>query len=414
MRPAWTDGNRVRLLENGEEYYPRVFEAIARARREVLIETFILFDDKIGKELQARLIAAARRGVHVELTVDGFGSSELTPEFIAPMRIAGVHFHVFDPQPKLLGLRTNIFRRLHRKLAVVDGAVAFVGGINFSHDHVREFGPEAKHDYAVEVAGPVVEHVHALLARANAAYRHPGLRAWWARRFDRRPAPPAPAPRGGARVALVTRDNGRHSGDIESMYRAAIGAARRQIVVANAYFLPGYRLLRDLRQAARRGVDVRLVLQGKPDMPTVRWAGANLYDYLLHSGVRIYEYCERPFHGKVAVVDDDWATVGSSNLDPLSLFLNLEANVVVRDAAFAAELRGRLFDLIAGCCTEIEPAQRPRRTLLRQGLGLVVFHSLRRFPSWAGWLPAHKPRYATLPPLPRAANRGRALRDRAA
>lgn len=121
----------------------------------------------------------------------------------------------------------------------------------------------------------------------------------------------------------MTRDNAAHADDIERHYRIAIRAARRRIVIANAYFLPGYRLLKGLRDAARRGVEVTLILQGHPDMPWVTAATRSLYHYLLPAGVRIVEYCRRPFHGKVAVVDDEWATVGSSNLDPLSLWLNL-------------------------------------------------------------------------------------------
>src|SRR5690606_37234668 len=141
---------------------------------------------------------------------------------------------------------------------------------------------------------------------------------------------------GEAAAIFVTRDNGRHRNDIEQHYLAAIRSARSEILIANAYFFPGYRLLRELRNAARRGVRVGLVLQGEPDMPMVRAASKLLYDYLLSAGVEIHEYCQRPLHGKVAIVDEDWSTVGSSNLDPLSLSLNLEANVVIRDRAFNA------------------------------------------------------------------------------
>lgn len=379
----WRDGNRVRLLENGEEYYPRVFEAIGRARSEVFVETFILFDDPVGRQLQQVLADAARRGVRVELTVDGYGSHDLPAPFISALTAAGVRVHLFDPRPRLLGFRVNIFRRMHRKIVAIDGRLGFVGGLNFSHDHLRDHGPEAKQDYAVEVEGPVVADIRALAESAIA----PPAR-WWRRR-----ATPAarPADKAGNAVALLAaRDNQHRRDEIENHYREAIRRARRQVIIANAYFFPGYRLLRDLRDAARRGVDVRLILQGNPDMPWVRWVALALYDYLLQAGVRIYEFCERPLHAKVAAIDGEWATVGSSNLDPLSLSLNLEANVIVRDRDFAARLRERLTRLMAERCTAIDPARAPRRTPWRRFLTLLAFHATRRFPRWAGLLPGHQ------------------------
>jgi cardiolipin synthase len=393
----WVPGNRVRLLENGEEYFPRVFEAIAQAQKEVLIETFILFDDPVGRQLQAGVIAAARRGLRVELTVDGYGSADLPLPFIEAITTAGVRFHIFDPRPPVFGVRTNIFRRLHRKLVVIDACRAFIGGINFSEEHLVGSGLQAKQDYAVEVEGPVVRDLHRL-AEAAVGPVEGHWRRWWHRWRRQPPTAPTAAHAGGADAALVVRDNERHRDDIERHYRAAIRSAHREVLIANAYFFPGYRLLRALRQAARRGVSVRLILQGRPDMNWARWAALTLYEHLLRARVEIYEYCERPLHGKVAVIDGEWVTVGSSNLDPLSLFLNLEANLVVRDREFAAALRARLERLLSGQCQRVAPGQALRWPLLREGLGLLAFHVVRRFPAWAGWLPAHVPRRQVLPP----------------
>ncbi|HLD68166.1 MAG TPA: phospholipase D-like domain-containing protein, partial [Pseudomonas sp.] len=139
MSPDWKDGNSVRLLENGEDFFPRVFAAIEQARHEILLETFILFEDKVGNQLHRVLIAAASRGVRVEMTVDGFGSAQLTPEFICALTAVGVRVRMFDPGSRLVGMRLNIFRRLHRKILVVDGERAFIGGINFSADHLADF-----------------------------------------------------------------------------------------------------------------------------------------------------------------------------------------------------------------------------------------------------------------------------------
>lgn len=384
MTGAWTSGNRVRLLVNGEEYFPRVFEAMAQARSELFVETFILFDDPVGRQLQQILIDVARRGARVELTVDGYGSHDLPVPFVDALTAAGVRVHVFDPRPRLLGFRVNIFRRMHRKIVVVDGHVAFIGGINFSHDHLRDFGPQAKEDYAMEIEGPLVDDIRVLAENAVAAPAR-----WWRRRPVSKVTTVGKGP-GSAAALFAARDNEHRRDEIEHHYREAIRAARSEIIIANAYFFPGYRLLRELRDAARRGVDVRLILQGNPDMPWVRWVALTLYDYLLQAGVRIYEYCERPLHGKVAVIDGEWATVGSSNLDPLSLALNLEANVIVRDRAFAARLRQRLAQLMDKHCTAIGREQAPPRTPWRRLLTFLAFHVTRRFPRWAGLLPGHQ------------------------
>src|SRR5262249_6521711 len=159
-RQRWVPGNRVELLENGEAYYPRVFDCIANAQHEVIIESFILFEDEVGLQLRDVLVKAAQRGVRVDLMVDGFGSPELSDEFVLSLTGAGVKLRVFDPGTRLLGQRLNLIRRMHRKIVVIDGERAFVGGINFSHDHLRSFGPMGKQDYAVEVSGPVVAQIH--------------------------------------------------------------------------------------------------------------------------------------------------------------------------------------------------------------------------------------------------------------
>lgn len=392
MSGDWIEGNAVRLLENGEAFFPTVLSAIDAAVEEVLVETFILFDDKVGKRLHASLLGAARRGVRVELTVDGYGSPDLSRRFVAELIDAGVRMRVFDPKPRLFGFRTNIFRRLHRKIVVIDGRCAFVGGINFSADHLADFGPGAKQDYAVQVEGPAVAVIHAF---ARAAVESPAAPRGWR---DAHALASARPRAGSAMVRFVSRDNVWHLTDIEQQYLAAMRAARKEILIANAYFLPGYRLLHELHQAARRGVRVVLVLQGAPDMPMVANAERRLYPYLLGGGVEVFEYCQRPLHGKLAVIDDEWATVGSSNLDPLSLSLNLEANVFVRDSAFNSTVRQRLQVLMDQHCQRVTEADLPPRTPFRTLSSLIVFHVVRHLPAWAGLWPAHTPRIAVVQP----------------
>lgn len=392
MPVKWTEGNAFELLENGEEFFPAVYEAIRAAKRSVVLETFIIFDDEVGNDLKEALTAAARRGIQVDVTVDGYGTADLPETYISELVEAGVRFHIFDPQPRRLGFRTNLFRRLHRKIVLVDSEIAFVGGINFGADHLIATGPLAKQDYAVKIRGPVVGDIESdalKLLSASDLGRSFWRRLMWRRR-TRWEHP------GGIVAAWVTRDNVDNTDSIERHYRFVIRAARREITIANAYFFPGYSLLRDLRHAAKRGVKVKLILQGEPDMPWARVAATMLYDYLLSGGVEIYEYCERPFHGKVATVDGQWATVGSSNLDPLSLALNLEGNVMIRDTAFAACLQERLENLVESQCKPMHDGPRPRRRIQRMLVGVFVFHFLRRFPAWAGRLGTRKPQITSL------------------
>ena len=385
---GWQSGNQVELLENGEAYFPTVFEAMRKARREILLETFILFEDKVGHELHGILIEAARRGVKVVVSLDGFGCGELNPAFLGELAEAGVAVQMFDPAPKTLGIRTNWFRRLHRKIVVVDAEVAFIGGINFSADHLGDYGPEAKQDYAVKVIGPAVADLHHFaLAQSGRQVR---TRRGWRRRQQRPEL--GSSDKGDGLVRLIYRDNVQHRDDIEEAYIHALSKAQKRVVIANAYFFPGYRLLREIRNAARRGVHVQLIMQGQPDVLLAKLAARMLYDYLLKDGVVIHEYCQRPLHGKVALVDDEWSTVGSSNLDPLSLSLNLEANVLIRDRAFNQQLYERLDALAQNHCQTMPDNRKPRLWLWRLTVGFLVFHVMRHFPALTGWLPAHKPR----------------------
>ncbi len=395
MSMKWVGGNRFRLLENGEQFYPRAFEAIAAARREVLLETFILFDDKVGWQLHECLITAARNGATVDVMVDGWGSGDLSPEFINRLVEAGVRLHVFDPGPKIFNWKSNLFRRMHRKILVVDGERAFVGGINYSADHLADFGPTAKQDYSVEIEGPIVQTIRRF---AREAPRIGQPRRRWSQRRRNAVQEPALTKAGDALAMFVTRDNQNHRTDIERHYRLAIRLARRRVIIANAYFFPGYRLLKELRKAARRGVDVRLILQGEPDMAIVKTAASLLYNHLLRAGVKIYEYVDRPLHGKVAVMDDEWSTVGSSNLDPLSLSLNLEANVMIRDREFNRNLSEKLERLMQNSCRLVKETEMPRANTWLIVRSFFVFHFLRYFPSWAAALPTHSPKMRSVQP----------------
>ncbi|AUX92857.1 cardiolipin synthase ClsB [Mixta gaviniae] len=393
MTMSWRDGNRIQLLENGEQFFPRVFGAIQRAQHSVLLETFILFEDDVGNALHRELLAAAQRGVKIEMMVDGYGSPDLSDEFVSSLTAAGVRFLYYDPRPLVMGMRTNLFRRLHRKIVVVDGVIAFVGGINFSAEHNTDFGPEAKQDYAIEVKGPIVDDIGRFVQEAIGSEAN--THRWWGHRSHRPAVNQKP---GDAQALFVYRDNDEHRDDIEQHYLEMLDNAKEDVIIANAYFFPGYRLLREMKNAAQRGVRVRLIVQGEPDMPIVKVGAELLYNYLVEGGVEVYEYIRRPLHGKVAVADRQWATVGSSNLDPLSLSLNLEANLIIHDRQFNQTLRDNLERLLQEDCVRVQENKLPKRTWLQLSKSVIVFHFLRHFPAIAGWLPAHTPKVKQVAP----------------
>jgi Phosphatidylserine/phosphatidylglycerophosphate/cardiolipin synthases and related enzymes len=386
MKCAWREGNQITLLENGDQYYPALFKAIGNATSKVILETFIWYEDEVGKQLHAVLLRAARRGVHIEVLLDAYGSPDLSDEFVHQLTEAGIIFRYYDPGPRLLGMRTNLFRRMHRKIVVVDDTLAFIGGINYSAEHMSNSGPEAKQDYTVQVKGPVVDDI--VQFELENLPDNAQTRRWW-RRHHRAEENAMP---GEAQALLVWRDNAEHRTDIERHYLRMLSAAKREVIIANAYFFPGYRLLHAMRKAARRGVRVKLMVQGNPDMAIVKVGAMLLYRYLVKSGVHIYEYQRRPLHGKVALMDDHWATVGSSNLDPLSLSLNLEANLMIHDRQFNQTLRDNLNGLITRDSQRVDESMVPKRSWWNIGVSVVVFHFLRHFPAMVGWLPAHTPR----------------------
>lgn len=379
-------------MRGGDALFPAMVQAIEAARAEVWLATYIFNDDPSGRRVVQALRDAAERGVQVRLVVDGFGSNGRIAVLRRQLQGSGVGFEVFRSLERWWAWsHPSQLRRMHHKLCAVDGCLAFVGGINVVDDHFdiqHGWTAAPRLDFAVQVqgsvAGEVQRLVHALWTRAHvgrgwreevaslAQSPEPIQRALQLMRDMRAQAPPMPhrlgerrsrlrdwlrGPASGGppsaagfglvagepvRVALVVRDNVSHRRAIERAYVEAIGQARERIDIACSYFYPGRAFRRALRRAAARGVRIRLLMQGKVDYRLAALAARVLYDEMLARGIRIYEYTPAFLHAKVAVVDGQWATVGSSNIDPLSLLLNLEANVVVLDKTFAADLCAHL------------------------------------------------------------------------
>jgi len=337
-------GNRITLYKNGASLFPAMIAAIDAATTDVRVETYIFENDASGQPIADALSRAARRGVAVRLLVDGFGSLRAPESFFEAMVDAGVKLLIYRPlRGKWIPTRHRV-RRLHRKIVVIDGTLGFIGGINFIDDFIENLSDTApRFDYAVGFQGPVLADVYVSVHRLWRTTK------WFTRpRIDRDNAMPevSSAAVGDASLAFVSRDNVRHRRNIERAYRAAINAAREEVLIAVPYFLPGRRLRQTLIAAARRGVRVEILLQGAADHPVMQLATEAMYAQLFEAGVVIYEYQAAMLHAKVAVIDGRWATVGSSNLDPFSLLLNREANIVALDVGFAQVLRSSLKDEI--------------------------------------------------------------------
>jgi cardiolipin synthase len=390
LRPA----HRLTLLKGGEALFPALVSAIDAARSEVLLETYIFEITRSVIPVAQALERAGARGVTVCVVVDGVGTGDIPLEWQARWHEAGVRWRVFNPAQGWRLLLPQRWRRLHRKLCVVDGTLAFCGGINLLDDY---YDPnhgelvEPRLDFAVRVTGPLVADMHDTMTRL-----------WWrlqvareAQKFDFEGALRAVRQAAQAGVespaaeqelvptavaALVLRDNVRFRRRIEGTYRAAIAQARSEILIANAYFLPGVQLQRALLRAARRGVRITLLLQGRYEYFMQFHASRAAYGPFLKAGIEIIEYSASFLHAKVAVMDAQpgaLATVGSSNLDPLSLLLAREANVFVRDDAFAAELRGHLLHAIAHQGRRIDPEAYMQRPVLTRALNWVAYTLMR-------------------------------------
>ncbi|WP_296447778.1 cardiolipin synthase ClsB [Rhodoferax sp. UBA5149] len=395
-------GHQVQLLQGGEAFFPALVQAIDRSVHEVRMETYIFCVEAFGERVAAALERAAQRGVAVYLVMDGVGTPSLALEWVTRFQAAGVKWRIFSPLGRLGVLIPSRWRRLHRKLCVVDGTVAFCGGINVLDDfYDPNYGvlDAPRFDFAVRVTGPLVQAVHETTAQfwwrlqAASTARQIDFPALWralqeavalARqaRSDTDTDQEAVTRTRGApghtiNADLVLRDNLRNRTRIERTYRKAIGAAREEIIIANAYFVPGRKLRKGLIHAARRGVRVRLLLQGRYEYFMQYHATWPVYGALLAAGVEIHEYSVSFLHAKVAVIDGHWATVGSSNLDPLSLLLAREANVVVDDAAFAQDLRARLEVAFEQSGVRVDPAVYANRPWRQRFLDRVAFGLMR-------------------------------------
>lgn len=337
---TFVDHNDITLLESGVAFFPALIAALDAAQHEVLFETYIFAEDATGDAVRDALARAARRGVKVRVLVDWFGTGHrVTARLGLVLTEAGAQYRVFNPLCK------RGIARSHRKITVIDREIAFVGGINVNDDWLCDHAdghrlPAPRWDFTVRLRGPLVAQIH---HEAQGQWTRTGRlrlrkRLELFREMRKQPPPSCASP---ARAAFVVRDNLRNRTTIQRAYLQALGHARHSVLLATPYFAPGRKFRKALAHAAQRGVAVTLLI-GVGEFAIQDAVAQSFYPKLLADGIRVIEYRKTQLHAKVAVVDDNWATVGSSNCDGLSLFLNQEANVVVDDPIFSASMRAHI------------------------------------------------------------------------
>jgi cardiolipin synthase len=365
---ALRPGNRVRLLRDGAEAYPRMLEAIAQAERHIQLEMYLFADDSVGRRFADALSERARAGIEIRVLYDAAGSRETPREFFGRLRAAGARVAEFRP---LFGSfrRFRLPRRNHRKLLIVDGYTAFVGGLNIAHAYASiEEGGLGWRDTQVELQGPVVADLTAMF-----------LELWRRERLGAPGADPVPDPPPAGRVPALALSSHvfLNRWDIGSHYRYAMSRARERIWIANPYFLPSGRFRRELRRAVDRGVDVRVIVPARTDVPPALYAAQRSFSRYLRWGIRLFEWSGPMMHAKTALVDGSWVTVGSYNIDHLSLFHNYEVTAVVVDRGVGAEMQV-MFEADFAKCRELKLDEWRRRGWKRRVLE-ALFHPLRGF-----------------------------------
>jgi cardiolipin synthase len=398
----FTGGNQIQLLRNGAEYFPALEAAIEQATHEIYLQTYIYEPDKIGIRIGNALKSAAQRGVVVNILLDGFGCKDLPAAFVQELEIAGVKVMFYRPKISPWTFKKNRLRRMHRKVAVIDGKIGFVGGINIIDDYNVPDNTPPRIDYAVRVEGKLIpailSSVDKLWRRISLMHLHPKK----SEDFKLKVHASKPlthdlsaektlseakihnANVANIRAAFILRDNVLHRRSIESAYLTAIAHARTEIIIANAYFVPGRRFRKALLAAAKRGVNVKLLLQGRMEY-FLMFATHAFYATFLNSGIEIYEYRKGFMHSKVAVIDQEWATVGSSNIDPFSLLLAREANIIVKDKHFAQELRSDIMQSIQAGAYHVLANEWSNRHIFKRFLSWLAYGLVRAFVGLIGY-----------------------------
>lgn len=351
----------LRLLQSGPEFFEALCLLIRQSKRKIHLHSYILDEDETGIKIKKELIAAALKGVEISLLLDGYGSSKLSESFVSELQVAGIKCRFFSKISLLYNL--NLGRRLHHKVAVVDDEYALVGGINIANRYSGVNQNKAWLDYAIYIHSKnCYELTNVCLALEE--QRFVKIRKQRLLFFD----PESPE----LKISFRQNDWLRKKVQIYYSYIQAIKKSEQHITIFGSYFLPGRKLRTELEKARKRGVDIRIVMAGKSDLPILLNASYYLYNWMHRVGIKIYEWNASVLHAKMALVDDVWMTIGSFNLNRLSTYGSIELNVDIHNATFVKSARERLESIIQQCSTIEAYAKRGIVLRIRDWLAYVL------------------------------------------
>jgi cardiolipin synthase len=334
----------IKLIFSGNDFFQTLEKVIDDAKEIIHFQTYIFEEDSTGTQIVNALIRAAKRNVKIFVLVDAYGSKELSIEFIRMIQENGIHFRFFSP----LFSSESIYlgRRLHHKVIVIDKTISIVGGINIGDKYHGKSNMIAWLDYAVLIKGEMCTHLHNL---CEALYK---------KKILKRLKKVEVSDRNGDKQSVVrfTRNDWiRGENEIYKSCLQSLTHAKKTIVIIASYFLPGYIYRRALKEARKRGVEIKVILAGKSDLPVLLYAEKYLYSFFVKNGIEIYEWPNSVMHGKAIIVDDEWVTIGSYNLNYLSHYRSIELNVEVKDVDFANSFLDHIEEITTRDCVKIDP-----------------------------------------------------------
>lgn len=368
--PDYKSGHYIELLNSGESYFGTVEKIINEAKQFIHFHVYIIDEDKTGLRIFNALIRASERGVRVYLLLDAFGTKYLSNDLINRIEKSGILFRFFSPTFVTKGFQLSL--RLHSKVVLVDGEVAVIGGMNIADRYNETDDKRAWLDFAALIKGPECIHVLSVLRRV------------WNKKFIPKKErsheqihSPVSYPED-VKLRVVQNNWYRNKIEILRSYRSAFRNSAERMIIFASYFLPGRNERRLLRSASQRGVEIKIVLAAESDTPMFKRATGFLYDSILENNIRLYEYLPSNLHAKVAVVDGEWCTIGSYNLNHVSDYASIEMNVNILDKEFCSRFEKILLDIIQNECRQITIEEYTRkRTLFSRLSGWISYQIIR-------------------------------------
>jgi cardiolipin synthase len=356
--------NCIELIKSGKQFFDLLNNNILASTKLIQIHSYIFNDDNTGKKIINSLILAARKKIEVQIIIDGIASS-ISQKSIKLMRKEGINLFLFEPL--FSGQSIYLGRRMHQKIAVFDNQKALVGGINIADRYNDNEHQKAWLDYAIYIEGDAVEDISEY------------CKSWWLKQ-DKKNEDDQLFPKkifGESKVRIRRNDWIKHLNEISNTYLEIFRTAKKEIIVLCSYFLPGKAMRRYLSNATKRGVKVVVILAKKSDVTISKEAERWLYDWLIRNGIRIFEYKNNILHGKLAICDGEWMTIGSYNINNLSTYVSIEFNVDIKDSNFCTLAKREMERLIEYHCDEIkETKQIGRNNVAIQMYRWICYFSL--------------------------------------